>query len=263
MTDAEPPTSTLGAVQIWRVSLSLPEGAVACLEGFLNIEERRRVQQFHFRRDQCRYAISRAALRFILARYLNHLPEELVFGYGAYGKPYLSNPPAGHKVQFNLSHCQDLTLIAVSSTRQLGIDVEKVRDISEAQLIARQYFSAEERGFVESAGNSDRLAAFAKIWTRREATAKALGLDLAAALSRLHIPVYEPGAVARFDRAHRLRERHDVRPQRLDAGTAGGSGTQWFLQDLPLDPSHVGAICVEGDPCPIVSYDFDGLSAGN
>lgn len=164
-------------VHVWKVSLSVPDEAAARLAGVLNREETSRAERFHFTRDQRRYTLSRAALRIILSRHLHCCPRELVFGYGAYGKPYLTGLPAGHDVRFNLSHCQDLTLIAVSPTRNLGIDVEKVRDITAAPDIAEQYYSVEERQFVQAASSASRHAAFAMIWTRREATAKALGLD--------------------------------------------------------------------------------------
>jgi len=75
------------------------------------------------------------------------------------------------------------------------------------------------------------------------------------------LPGYGPVAKARFDRARSLGGRDGARPERLDAGSTGGSGTQWFLQDLPLGRSHVGAICVEADPCTVVFHDFEGLSA--
>ena len=173
-----------------------------------------------------------------------------------------ADPPAGRHVHFNLSHCEDVTLIAVSSTRQLGIDVEKVRDVAGARRIAEEYFTAAERGFVESARNGDRSTAFATIWTRREATAKAMGLNLDAALSRQDIPVFEPGAKARFNNVDGF-GRSDGEPRgSFGAGRPGGGGTQWFLQDLPLDPGHVGAICVEGDPCAMVFHYLADTAAG-
>jgi len=75
------------------------------------------------------------------------------------------------------------------------------------------------------------------------------------------LPRYEPVAKARFDRAHSLGGRDGARPERLDAGSAGGSGAQWFLQVVPLGRSHAGAICVEADRCTVVFHDFEGLSA--
>ena len=142
------------SIDLWQVPFSLSEEAVKRLDGFLDLEERARSRQFHFPQDQRRYTISRGALRFLIARYLNNLPGNIVFGYGAFGKPFLAHPPEDSDLSFNLSHCTDMSVIAAASSRRLGVDLEKVRDIPELEQIIKNHFSKDECSFIESATSS-------------------------------------------------------------------------------------------------------------
>jgi 4'-phosphopantetheinyl transferase len=128
-----------------------------------------------------------------------------------------------------------MTLIAITSGRSIGVDVEKVGLMPDFERILQSYFSEEEREYVESAGSEGKIKTFLTLWTRREAAVKALGLDLSTALSQLSIPVYEPG-----------------RGIRLEHIGKGG----WFLRDLQLGSTHVGAMCVEGESWGVVFHDF-------
>jgi 4'-phosphopantetheinyl transferase len=182
----------MNEVYVWQVPLDRPPEEVAFLRGLLSPEEARRAAAFHFEKDRRRYAVARGALRVILAERLSIAPEALRFQQGPHGKPNLSGGPG-----FNLSHCQDLALIAVTADSQaVGVDVERVRPIPELDSIEERYFSVEERSFLAAAAFADKPRAFLTLWTRREAAAKALGLDLQAALSTIKVPVYVPGGTA-------------------------------------------------------------------
>jgi 4'-phosphopantetheinyl transferase len=251
-------------IHIWRVPLSQPQNVVTRLEGILSPGEKERAARFHFAKDRRRYTISQGALRAILAEYLRQSPEHLCFQRGRFGKPYLTglsehargdqagrrrvenasgaaNPP---ELQFNLSHCEDLALIAVSDYRLLGVDVEKVRDVGQLDSIVDRYFSSEERHFLASALPAERSLALLTLWSRREAAAKALGLNLAAALSTVEVPVYPAGgSVPLPELAYMETDTGKTRPT-------------WFIRDLELDQGHVGALCSEGPQIPVVFRDF-------
>jgi 4'-phosphopantetheinyl transferase len=228
-------------VDIWKVPLPLSEGAIARLKECLNSEERERSGKFRFEKDQCNYISARGALRTILGSYLNERPDDLAFGYGPYGKPFLAHPPAEHELTFNLSHCMDMAVIGVASCRRIGVDVETIRELPEWEHIVERHFSREERISIGSADGEARNRRFFHIWTRREAAAKARGLDLSAALSDIDIPLYPPGSGARFEQKEK---------------------GVWSLQDLQLGPSHTGAMCAEGETCDAVFRDFDPLLRG-
>jgi len=231
-------------VDVWRVSLSQPQNRIIRFAESLSPEEKQRSARFHFERDRRRYTVARGSLRTILSSYINRFPDDLRFGTGRYGKPFLTDLGEAEKLEFNLSHCEDLALIAVTSGRSVGVDVERIREMQDLSLILNRFFTTEERELVDSFPDEERTAAFLALWVRREAAAKARGLDLSAALSKMNLPLYplgdgicieEPGAVVSVEQK---------------------AQPKWFIQDLKLDPYHVGAVCVEGKNCSLVIREF-------
>jgi 4'-phosphopantetheinyl transferase len=87
-------------------------------------------------------------------------------------KPTLVNADGQSPIEVSLSHSGPLALVGITDLGEIGVDLEfrtPRRSISE---IAAYAFGPQERRMVESAG----LAAFYRIWTLREALAKACGI---------------------------------------------------------------------------------------
>lgn len=211
----------------------------------LSDEEREKGSMFHFPADQSRYFVSHAALRIILSTYAEVRPLELVFKRGEHGKPFIAEPQSAQAISFNLSHGREIAVVAVSVQRSLGVDVEAIRIIPESDTILEHYFRANERDFVRIRESGEKAAAFLRVWTRHEAVAKCLGLDLSTAIETLSVPLFEPWASVRF----RIES-----PQ----PTAGGHGGAWLLLcDLRFDTPHVGALCCTDGPCNLIFRDFE------
>ena len=265
ITETEHPDLPKEQIHIWRVPLSQPPNVLSRLEQLLDPEERQRAARFHFPKDRIRYTVAHGALRTILAGYLGARPGELCFQRGRFGKPYLSapteetgnsraadqrelgkasaaSPPPG--LHFNLSHCEDLALVAVSRNHPVGVDVEKVRDISNLDRIVDRYFSVDEKRFLQSALDKHYSTALLILWSRREAAAKALGLDLTAALSTVKVPAYQTGGETELAHFAELQtDRGEKRPL-------------WTIRDLELDQGHLGAVCAAGSAPKVVLRDF-------
>ena len=99
----------------------------------------------------------------------------LEFSLGGFGKPSVVEP-AG--LRFNLSHSQSLALIAVDDDADVGIDVELLRPMNDAEALAGSYFTPAERQALEALAPEARDRAFLTCWTRKEACLKATGLGL-------------------------------------------------------------------------------------
>ena len=127
----EPGAEVLGEdeVHVWRIALDCGDGD--SLRSGLSSDELARAARFHFERDRTRFSVARAALREILAHYLGASPDEIAFVYGGHGKPALA-PPHGD-LRFNLSHSHDVALCAVARGREVGVDVERIRELDDLE----------------------------------------------------------------------------------------------------------------------------------
>ena len=135
----------------------------------LHAGEIERSQRYHRSADRLRSLYSRSLLRILVGKYTNQDPLaiRLIKGFG--NKPELSGNPEWH---INASHSGNWILLAVGKC-SVGIDVEEVKpDFTFTDIIPTS-FSVEEREYIESDRNA-RLR-FYKLWTRKEAFAKALG----------------------------------------------------------------------------------------
>ena len=98
------------------------------------------------------------------------LPE---FGYHADGKPFLSNYPG---IYFNLSHCQDVVVCALSGS-EVGVDVEKVMDYDD-ELVRATCNDDEYRWVTVSPDPRIRAKRFTELWTQKESVVKWRGTGL-------------------------------------------------------------------------------------
>ena len=96
-------------------------------------------------RERRRFARCRAALREILGRLLGEPAGALRFRAAAVGKPELDRGPGVvASLRFNISHSADLAVVAVCRGREVGVDLERLRPITEAERIVASFFSAAE-----------------------------------------------------------------------------------------------------------------------
>ena len=97
-------------------------------------------------RERRRFARCRAALREILGRLLDEPADSLRFRAAAVGKPELDRGPGVvEPLRFNVSHSAELAIIAVCRGREVGVDIERLRPITEAERIVASFFTAAEQ----------------------------------------------------------------------------------------------------------------------
>src|SRR5215216_281129 len=235
-------------VDIWRARLDLPVDSLKTLEATLSADEIQRADHFHFPGDKDRFIAAHGCLRDILAHYQHWEPGQLTFSANDYGKPALSTVSSERRMDFNLSHSEDLALLAVTWERKVGIDLERVRQGISSQVIARQYFSRSE--FIELVGLpfEQREVGFFNCWTRKEAYIKAQGLGLSLSLES-------------FDVSLSPNEPAILRATRPDPQEAA----RWILLALEVSPGYVAALAVEGAAATgeaVSTLDLLGKSPG-
>jgi 4'-phosphopantetheinyl transferase len=176
-------------VHVWRANLNTDSETQEQVAACLSAEERSRAERFVFPRDRHHWAACHGILREILGLYLNEHPRDIEIVREPGGKPRLrQNPSCGEPlIMFNLSHSNDLALVAVTLALEVGIDVENVRPELATAEIAERYFSLEEQAEFRSLPDELRAEAFFHCWTRKEAFVKARGEGLATPLDSFSV----------------------------------------------------------------------------
>jgi 4'-phosphopantetheinyl transferase len=226
-----------GEVHVWRVPLDPPEPALAVYEPTLSADERARADRFRTGVLRRRFVAGRGALRAILATYLGVAPGRVAFAYGDHGKPRLDGDGLGSRLEFNLAHSHDLALCAVARGRAVGVDVEKLRPVTEAVRIVGRYFTPGEQAEFLSHPEPDRVAAFFRGWTRKEAFLKVTGLGLSAGLDSFEVTLGAGGAAL------------------LRVGDDPAAAGRWTLRDVDAGPGFAAAVAVEGELARVTVRD--------
>lgn len=165
-------------VEIWQARLDgQPDEVMAAYRACLSADEEQRAGAFYFERDRRRFVAGRAVLRHLLGAYTRRPPGEIRLRYGGSGKPALAETG---DVFFNLAHSEGLALYAFTRVGEVGIDLERIRDLPEWPQIAASCFSHPEQERLAVTPAPQRRDEFFRAWTRQEALLKATGVGLGA-----------------------------------------------------------------------------------
>jgi len=216
-------------VHVWRASLDESPSKVQQLAQILSPDEQARAARFYFEQHRKRFIVARGLLRTILSYYLKIQPIAIDFTYSKYGKPELATASNIGKLEFNVSHSQDLALYAVTRDRQIGIDLEQIRPVADAQQIVERFFSEQEKIAFQSLPAEQKQAAFFNAWTRKEAYLKACGDGLNRPLNQVEVSM-TPGESATL----------------IKVEGSLAAANHWCLQALTPAPDYAAAMVVEG-----------------
>ncbi len=215
-------------VHVWTLRTEASDAVSAKFEPFLTPDEKDRAERFHFCRLRRSFVITRGSLRCLLGRYLDINPGSIGLKYSANGKPGLAS--AGG-INFNVTHSGDLAAFAFTRDCQIGIDLEQIRPVDEAQYIADCFFCPEEAAEIMSLPPHERQRAFFCCWTRKEAYIKATGDGLSTPLHQFRVTL-QPKQPVRF--IHLSEDR-----------TAAKA---WTLHDLCVAPNYAAALAYRDRP---------------
>lgn len=212
-------------MQNWKVNLHLARYSELLLyrarfETDLSDDEHIRAARLLTDDLRAKYIVGRGFLRHTLGQYLN---TPIMFHYGKRNKPTISG------ISFNLSHSEDVLLLAITSGEVLlGVDVEAMRPMKEMPTVARDNFSPHEYQQWSALPQEKRPAAFYTCWTRKEAYIKAVGDGFALPLDAFDV-TFTPEEPPRLLRAE------------------GDDPARWSLYHLEPAAGYVGALCIAGN----------------
>ena len=132
-------------------------------------ERRSAADIFRFGKDRCLSIGAALLLDRGLAAY-GLRERDMVYGYGAYEKPFFIN---AQDIHFSISHSGNKVAVAFSDS-EVGCDIEMIGDAD--LTLAQMFFSRSEYESLLSIGEEhERRRAFFRCWTLKESYMKAVG----------------------------------------------------------------------------------------
>ena len=216
-------------LHVWCASLNGSAEELAHFESILAPDEKARAGRFHFERDRDRYIFGRGILRTLLGSYLGTEAHKIEITYEQDGKPTLGKIFQGKKLQFNLSHSNERALYIFGWDRLVGIDIEQIRPLQDADAFAEQYYTKRETGLINSLSGDEKWPVFYKFWTCKEAFLKAKGTGLTVPINHAEIS---------------LRPNNSAHLTSVDGDTA--QATDWRFEMFSPIADYQAAIALEG-----------------
>ena len=225
-------------VQLWRLDLRALAASEERWLALLSADEQARAARFIPKRARQQFVATRGILRTVLAAYLATDPRKLTFQNSTRNKPSLGPPHQESGICFNVAHSGEVALVAFARRREVGVDVEQIRRDVEVNAIARRFFSPHEQKDLAAVAPDDKVEAFFRCWTRKEAYVKAEGEGLLLPLHQFDVSIAAGS--------------HDAllatRPDQSNAA-------RWTLREVSGGPGYAAALCVAGRDFQVRSWE--------
>ena len=229
-----------GVVHVWVTRLDVDPRCVSSLLDVLSGEERVRAARLRTTELRLRFITAHGALRWILSRYLDKAAEAIRFETATLGKPHVAGP-----VSFNLSHSDDLAVVAVTENGRIGVDVERIRPMPDADDLVKRFFTPGEAQQYAAAPPLDRSATFFSTWTRKEAFLKATGVGLQQPLNSFEVDG-APSATC---------------PRLVVLGAAMPDAPRFALRSFTPQPGYAAAVALDSRIDVVEFFDWTSQAA--
>jgi len=176
-------------IDVWLCDLKQLSGEINNFYSTLSDDECNRADKLKVEDKRQQYIITRGVLRQRLSLVTNIKSEDFVFKLLKHGKPVLNNDARFTDITFNVSHSNDLALIAVAKNQNIGIDIEKINRESNYQALMTRFFSKAEQAEFQTIQEATMARAFCACWTRKEAFIKAVGDGVSYGLNSFDVTV--------------------------------------------------------------------------
>lgn len=226
-------------VHIWQRRLDPNSENAGAAEATLSAEEKQRADRFRFPNDRLRFILRHAFLREVVATYLELPPDDVPLETRLNERPQLVGRASAADLRLSLSSSEDQAVVGVAWQRRVGVDIERARSDVDDAGIARRFFSPAEYADLQAAPPSRRQTVFFRIWARKEAYVKAIGLGLSRDLSSFDVSPSDQGAATNDEILVNDRE-------------ALEGASRWLVKDVPAPAGFASACCAEGEDWSIV-----------
>ena len=205
----------------------------------LSVDEKARAGRFKFEKDRLAYIISRGTLRQLVSVYLNQKPEDIQFLYSAHGKPYIAETD----IKFNVSHSADMAVFAFVKGKEVGVDIEYIKDDFNALELAQHFFSDCEITSLEKQPKVSLVKSFFRCWTRKESFIKAEGSGLSFPLDQFSVSLDSD-------------EKAELQETKWDSNER----FQWALFSFKPAEQYIGALAIKAQVGIVSYHDLDAIT---
>jgi len=213
------PTLEQGEVHIWTVSIQGIKEQLGHLKSLLTEEEIGKISFYKFEHTQHSYIATQALLRVLLSLYLDIKPMEVKMGVRSKGKPFLIHD---RPIFFNISNSDGLCVFAFSGDGEVGIDLERIRQMPDIEQLIQKNLTSREKEYVLKDPDK-KLKRFFRFWTFKESYLKAIGEGMRLTPDNLEFSV-EKGKI------------------RLRSVNYGFEGADWQFKELTRDGNYTGTL---------------------
>jgi len=191
----------------------------------LSNEEKKSKDRFHFEQHRHLYLVTRAVEKTLLSRYTGVPVTDLSFEKNEYGKPQLKVDTGLPKLYYNISHTENLIMMAVFQEGEVGVDVEFLRRSIFPEKIASLCFAPLEILDIASQKTWDEKSErFYEYWTLKESYIKAMGKGLAIPLQNIQFDLTHTGRIFHTDKREKF--------------------GYWQQFSFKVDSNYLAAVCI-------------------
>lgn len=163
---------------------------IPSLVSSLAIQEKEKFRSMKSRKGAFYYLFRKGMVRLVLSQYASKEPANITIMRDEFQKPYLPDK----KVAFNLSHSGEYLYIGISHKGELGVDIESKKAFEKrSKTLLEDIYSDEERAIYSTLQEKEQEEFFRRIWVRKEAVVKALGMGITVNLSDITVMTSESG----------------------------------------------------------------------
>jgi 4'-phosphopantetheinyl transferase len=224
-----------GEIHVWTASLDCSKVEIEGLRSLLSHEEKKKASYYKFELEQHRYIVTQAVIRILISAYLDLEPGEILLDARKKGKPYIINQPS---LFFNISNSHDVCVYAFSRDNEVGIDIEKIRDLPDLDLLIEKNLTSREKTCILKDPDT-KLSRFFQFWTFKESYLKAIGEGMRLTPDNLEFSL-EEGTI------------------RLRSVKYGFDVTDWQFKGFTREGNYTGTLTYTGKETVIKEMDFEG-----
>jgi 4'-phosphopantetheinyl transferase len=227
-----------GTVHLWTARLSDWKPSSIELGSIISRRERKRAERLVFPERRDDFILHRGLLRSILAKYLEEKPEQIRITISDSGKPILAN----HRLEFNLSHSNDLMICGITAGARIGVDIQYIYPIESLDRVISKILATPEIELLNDVPKDERMELFFTIWTAKEALLKALGSGFQSPANTIQvINKINSGSILQVETP--LKD-HD-----------------WIVREVEIESGYKSFLAVEGKEIQVETIDLTPNSA--